>query len=112
MMKSSAPGVNTVSTETVRPLKQPLSALYANRFLWAGYITSLIFNDVFLTLLAFRAAYFFRFELALEFFKLEVQPAKPFYSSLSLLIMPVWLLIFIVAGLYRRENLLGGTEEY
>ena len=111
-MKSSAPGVNAVSTETVRPIGKPLSALFANRFLWAGYIASLFISDVFLSLLAFRVAYFMRFELSLEFFKLEVPPAMPFYSSLSLLIMPAWLLIFIIEGLYKRENLLGGTEEY
>jgi exopolysaccharide biosynthesis polyprenyl glycosylphosphotransferase len=111
-MKSSAPGVSAVSSELVRPNQKPLSAIFANRFLWAGYVSSLIFNDVFMALLAFRLAYFMRFELSLEFFKLEVQPAMPFYSSLSFLIMPAWVLIFIVAGLYKRENLLGGTEEY
>src|SRR4030065_2356991 len=106
-MKSSAPGVNAVSSEAVRPNQKPLSTIFANRFLWAGYIASLILNDVFMTLLAFYLAYFMRFELSLEFFKLEVQPAMPFYSALSFLIMPAWIVVFIITGLDKRENLLG-----
>jgi exopolysaccharide biosynthesis polyprenyl glycosylphosphotransferase len=65
-----------------------------------------------MTLLAFRLAYFFRFELNLTFFRLEAPAALPFYSSLSYILLIAWLVIFALAGLYKKENLLGGTEEY
>jgi exopolysaccharide biosynthesis polyprenyl glycosylphosphotransferase len=35
-----------------------------------------------------------------------------YYRGLALLILPLWLGIFAVMGLYKRENLLGGTQEY
>lgn len=111
-MKSSAPGLNSVSSENVQVNAKPITSLITLRFLWAGYITSLVMNDLLMTLLAFRLAYFFRFELELTFFRLEVNPIQPFYSNLSYVVVIAWLVIFAVMGLYKREHLLGGTEEY
>ena len=65
-----------------------------------------------MTLLAFRLAYYFRFELNLTFFRLEAPAVFPFYSSLSYVLLTAWLAIFAIVGLYKKENLLGGTEEY
>jgi exopolysaccharide biosynthesis polyprenyl glycosylphosphotransferase len=42
------------------------------------------------------------------------RPAQPFafYQALVLILIPVWLFIFWGAGLYNRQNLLGGPQEY
>ncbi len=111
-MKSSAPGVSAVANEAIRPSHKSLRGVLTRRLIWSGYISSLIVSDALMTLLAFRLAYFFRFELNLTFFRLEAPAALPFYSSLSYILLIAWLVIFALAGLYKKENLLGGTEEY
>ncbi len=111
-MKSSAPGVNTVSSEQTRTGSRPSKAILTRRFLWPGYVLSLLVNDAIMTLLAFRLAYLFRFELKLTFFQLEVAPALSYYIFISFVLSLAWLVIFAIVGLYRRENLLGGTDEY
>ena len=112
MMKSSAQGAPAVSNEAVHPQQKTKSVVFANRFLWSGYIASLLVNDALMTLAAFRMAYFIRFEMSLEIFKLDAHPEKPFYFTLSFIVLPLWISFMVIAGLYRRENLLGGTEEY
>ena len=79
---------------------------------WRLYWLALLLNDVLGILLGFRLAYWARFELALPFFKLDVIPSPPFYSSLMLTLIPLWLVIFAATGVYHRKNLLGGTLEY
>jgi exopolysaccharide biosynthesis polyprenyl glycosylphosphotransferase len=111
-MKSSVPGINAVSKGSVFPVDTPRISLLARRLSWTGYVIGLFINDLFMTLVAFRLAYFFRFELNLSFFRLDVIPVKPFYSSLSLFLVIVWMAILVAIGLYRPENLLGGTDEY
>jgi exopolysaccharide biosynthesis polyprenyl glycosylphosphotransferase len=111
-MKSSVPGVSAVSNEAIQPNHKSLRGVLTRRLTWSGYVISLLFSDALMTLLAFRLAYFFRFELNLTFFRLEAPAALPFYSSLSYVLLIVWLAIFAVVGLYKQENLLGGTEEY
>jgi exopolysaccharide biosynthesis polyprenyl glycosylphosphotransferase len=111
-MKSSVPGVSAVANDAIRPNHRSLRGILTRRLIWSGYIISLILSDALMTLLAFRLAYFFRFELNLTFFRLEAPAALPFYSSLSYILLIAWLAIFALAGLYKKENLLGGTEEY
>ena len=111
-MKSPVPGVSAVANEAIRPRHKSLRGVLTRRLIWSGYISSLIVSDALMTLLAFRLAYFFRFELNLTFFRLEAPAALPFYSSLSYILLIAWLAIFALAGLYKKENLLGGTEEY
>ncbi len=76
------------------------------------YQGSLLISDLFMVGLAFRFAYFLRFELSIAFFRLEVEPSFAFYQTLVIILVPVWILIFAAAGLYNRQNLLGGTKEY
>jgi exopolysaccharide biosynthesis polyprenyl glycosylphosphotransferase len=111
-MKSSTPGVSAVSNEAIRPNHKSLRGILTRRLIWSGYVISLLFSDALMTLFAFRLAYYFRFELNLTIFRLEAPAALPFYSSLSYVLLIAWLAIFAVVGLYRKENLLGGTEEY
>ncbi|NMC52670.1 MAG: sugar transferase [Chloroflexi bacterium] len=62
--------------------------------------------------LAFQAAYFVRFELNLQIFNLWVVPSLTFYRIFMVCLIPLWLAIFAIRGLYNRAYLLGGTEEY
>lgn len=79
---------------------------------WRILRLGLLVSDITMTALAFRIAYFIRFELSLAIFQLEVVPKVEFYQSLVLFLIPLWLMIFAASGLYNRRNLLGGIAEY
>lgn len=72
----------------------------------------LVASDLVSTTLAFVAAYLIRFTVPVPVFKLEVVPSLSYYLSLFALFIPLWLVIFLGYGLYKRNNLLGGTQEY
>jgi exopolysaccharide biosynthesis polyprenyl glycosylphosphotransferase len=78
------------------------------RFLQLG----LIINDLLMIGIAFRAAYFIRFELSLEVFRNDALTSVDYYQQITLLLIPSLVIIFLIAGLYSRQKLLGGTEEY
>ncbi|MBE0409076.1 MAG: sugar transferase [Anaerolineales bacterium] len=69
-------------------------------------------SDLLLIGAAYRAAYFIRFDLSLGIFQLDVIPSKELYAGLVFLLMPFWLVMFTAVGMYHRNNLLGGTNEY
>jgi exopolysaccharide biosynthesis polyprenyl glycosylphosphotransferase len=79
---------------------------------WRMYIIALILSDAFMVYLAFQLAFFVRFTINLPVFQLNVTPSPQYYASLSLLILPVWILVLSFFGLYNRLNLLGGIQEY
>ena len=78
---------------------------------WRVLILILILSDLIFYNLAFRFAYWVRYESNWPITKFWIQPAID-YSDLSLLTIPVLLAIFAMVGLYNRRNLLGGTREY
>ena len=82
------------------------------RFEWIAFVLGLAVNDVLMVGLAFRLAYSVRFELALPFFEATALTSRSYYEHLVTFMLPLWLVIFAISGLYQRENLLGGTEEY
>jgi exopolysaccharide biosynthesis polyprenyl glycosylphosphotransferase len=79
---------------------------------WRLFIVSLIVNDVLMIGLAFLLAYTVRFILQIPVFQLGANPWPPYYQSLVQVLVPAWISIFAVNGLYRRCNLLGGIQEY
>jgi exopolysaccharide biosynthesis polyprenyl glycosylphosphotransferase len=79
---------------------------------WSLFNLVLLFSDTLMIVLAFRLAYIIRFRLSLSLFNLEVTPTAQFYQKIVLVIVPVFLVIFWLQGLYDRNNLLGGTKEY
>ena len=81
------------------------------RLEWRVLIPILILCDLFLYNLAFRFAYWVRYESNWPITQYWVQPAID-YSKLNLMTIPVLFAIFAMVGLYRRSNLLGGTREY
>lgn len=79
---------------------------------WRLLLVSLIASDILMTGIGFRLAYYARFELDLPFFYLEAIPSLDRYQEIVLILLPLWLIIFAVSGLYHPKNLLGGTREY
>ena len=79
---------------------------------WTIFTISLAISDIVTILAAFRLAYIIRFNLSLSIFQLDVTPEISFYRSLMLIILPLWIGLFAIQGLYNRNNLLGGTKEY
>lgn len=78
------------------------------RFMIAG----LLLADSFVVLVSFAIAYAARFWLDLPFFA-EGGAIKPdFYVSIILLLVPGYLGLFQIYGLYSPANLLGGAAEY
>jgi exopolysaccharide biosynthesis polyprenyl glycosylphosphotransferase len=69
-------------------------------------------GDIAMIGLAFRLAYLLRFEANFGVFRADVVPSLPFYQTVSLALSLVWIAVFALNGLYQRQNLLGGTQEY
>src|SRR3990172_9976388 len=78
---------------------------------WKALMAILIVTDLLMVGLAFRVAYWIRFETGLTIFA-EALSSQSYYQRAVLILTPVWLLIFSVVGLYQRDVLLGATEEY
>jgi exopolysaccharide biosynthesis polyprenyl glycosylphosphotransferase len=82
------------------------------RVQWRLFTFALIINDILMIGIAFRMAYLIRFELSLRVFQLDAVKSIDYYQQLILLLMPSLIIIYLIAGLYDRRKLLGGTEEY
>ena len=97
------------------PLKTKIfkaSSSVPREWQWRLFTLSLILGDVIMSGLAFRLAYFIRFQLSLDFFFQNINPSMAFYQKLYFIFAPLWLLVFALLGLYDRQKLLGGTQEY
>jgi exopolysaccharide biosynthesis polyprenyl glycosylphosphotransferase len=82
------------------------------QYQWRIYIAVLVIFDLFMTFCAFRLAYWLRFNSNLPFFSEDGFSAAPFYDGVMLGVVPIWLIIFAMMGLYSRQYLLGGVREY
>jgi exopolysaccharide biosynthesis polyprenyl glycosylphosphotransferase len=80
--------------------------------LWQLFIVLLVVTDALMIGIALELAYGFRFELDFNLFALDIVPNVRFYLKLGLVMIPVWIFIFALNGLYQKEHLLGGTKEY
>lgn len=91
---------------------QRASALVSRPAQWRTYVIVLLVADAACILVAFFLAGWVRFSLPLPFFNLDAKPAVPSLTLVGLVIIPFWLTIFAIQGLYKRRNLLGGLQEY
>jgi len=116
-----SPPYNIVETEARRKRLEdadpsqkttPVPRAISSKAIWRLFIICLVISDGLATGLAFRAAYFVRFEISLGIFQPNITPVFSYYQRLVMFLIPLWLVIFAVEGLYNREKLLGGTEEY
>ena len=99
---------------TKKSSKKPPNAQnrLSSRSYWRIYRLCLFISDSLLTGLAFWLAFRLRFEASVFIFQLHVIPSPTFYLQLALILIPLWILVYVITGLYRRENLLGGFKEY
>ncbi len=111
-MKSSIPRQKSVDHESVQVDSVRTKSIFSSRLLWTIYVSYLLVCDAYMIVQAFRLAFFVRFELSLPFFEEFAFNSVRFYSGLSTILVPLWLIIFASFGLYRKQNLLGGVDEY
>ncbi len=76
---------------------------------WAIYKCALVLSDVLMTGFAFRLAYFFRFEVPFDFFAQDALISIEHYRTLVVMASFLWILIYLMNGLYSSQNLLGGN---
>lgn len=100
----SIPAPSTRLSFTAKQISRPVQ--------WRLYIISLALVDVVMVYLALWAAYQVRFSTPIPVFQLDVVPQPEVYWRLFFLSLPVFITIFIGAGLYNKKNLLGGITEY
>jgi exopolysaccharide biosynthesis polyprenyl glycosylphosphotransferase len=79
---------------------------------WRILMVSLILCDLGLTALAYRVAYWIRFEQFTQFFQEGALTDINYYRLLTLRLVAAWIGLNALFGLYQRKNLLGGTQEY
>jgi len=82
------------------------------RLQWRIFVAALFIGDLLMIGLAFQLAYHIRFDLNILLFREDVIPSLRYYQSIVIFLIPAWLAIFALEGLYNRKNLLGGTREY
>jgi exopolysaccharide biosynthesis polyprenyl glycosylphosphotransferase len=75
------------------------------------YRLALLVGDALAIAAAFWLAFVVRFYAGLTIFQ-PVTGSPHFYQGIILLLVPAWLVIFGVFGLYDERNLLGGNREY
>jgi exopolysaccharide biosynthesis polyprenyl glycosylphosphotransferase len=74
-------------------------------------IGTLVSLDLLMLAAAFFLAYVVRFQWKWALAP-EVPPAPEFYTTVGLTLIPLWLGLFSMYGLYKWEHLLGGITEY
>lgn len=79
---------------------------------WVLFVAALIISDAVMTFVAFRLAYSFRFEFFVQYFDQNATYSFEAYRFLLYSVPFLWLVIFSLNGLYAKDNLLGGTQEY
>jgi exopolysaccharide biosynthesis polyprenyl glycosylphosphotransferase len=88
------------------------NSLISPNLQWRLYIAGLILSDAVMTFVAFWLAYFLRFEWFVKYFNSPAIVSFEQYRFLLYTMPLLWLVIFVVNGLYVKEILLGGTREY
>ena len=111
-MTSSMPSVEPILKKPAKTTAASSTQQSLKKFQWPLLILALVISDGLMTAVAFRLAYIARFKWALPVFRLDIIPELGFYTQLVLTLLPVWILLFTTQGLYRGDNLLGGTIEY
>jgi exopolysaccharide biosynthesis polyprenyl glycosylphosphotransferase len=112
MMSSSAQAAESV-LEVRSKGGVDLAAIQRRRGVeWYFFTAALVVSDILMVAIAFRGAYWLRFEIGLPIFVQNALVSQRYYELLVLIFIPLGLIIYALLGLYQRKNLLGGTEEY
>lgn len=78
---------------------------------WPTMLTILAIGDIIALVAAFMLAYFLRFYTNWPIFS-EGSNEPQFYATLMLALVPSWIALFALYGLYKPHYLGGGTQEY
>lgn len=88
------------------------TSLISRELQWSLYLAALMLSDVIMVLFALWLAYYFRFDLFVQYFVPTPTVSFDRYRLLFYFMPIVWMVIFAINGLYAKDNLLGGTREY
>ncbi len=111
-MSTTLPELGSSITRRPAPPITRVSSALARRAQWYVFTAALVITDFALVGLAFRLAHYLRFDLALSIFQSDIGERGSFYAMLVAALVLVWMTAFAAIGLYDRQNLLGGTDEY
>jgi hypothetical protein len=111
-MQSTAPNIKPLLDTTLTSRVYHASKSIPRELQWRLFTISLVLSDAIMASIAFRISYTIRFDLNIQLFKQDGVPSITNYQNLVIILVPLWVLIFALAGLYNRQNLLGGTREY
>jgi exopolysaccharide biosynthesis polyprenyl glycosylphosphotransferase len=109
-MRTDANSMNNIITLGKKIDK--VNAVIPRQTQWLVYKFLLVLMDMLMVVVAFRVAYFVRFETNIAIFEENATVSIDYYGSLVYLSAILWLAIFWANGLYAQKNLLGGTREY
>jgi exopolysaccharide biosynthesis polyprenyl glycosylphosphotransferase len=91
------------------PLPVAINARWAERILLSA---TLILMDLIMVTIGFGLAYILRFETGIAWAYQYDEAPLQFYQGIIFLLVPIWLLVFKLFGLYDFKHLFGGIEEY
>ncbi len=92
-----------------RSLPVAVNARWAERLL---LIIALTVIDLAMVLIGFRLAFAVRFQLGFSWMYQPLELPQDFYQSMTILLTPLWLILFRLFGLYDFKHLFGGMREY
>jgi exopolysaccharide biosynthesis polyprenyl glycosylphosphotransferase len=111
-METTPQGGNLFLETPLRAKAHQASRTIPRRLQWRLFTIGLVASDIIMASIAFRLAYYFRFELSLSIFFQNQKAGIHFYQQVVMILIPIWIVIFYLMGLYDRQKLLGGTKEY
>jgi FlaA1/EpsC-like NDP-sugar epimerase len=107
-------GDGTMTTQSnayqfASPLQVAVNARWAERILLLSLLVGI---DLLMVLLGFWVAYTLRFESGIGWFYQHQVAPESYYQWVVFLLAPVWIVTFVIFGLYNFRNLFSGMEEY
>lgn len=111
-MESSTSSMNIWLESPLRTKIHNASRVIPRRLQWRLFTISLIMLDLVAVGLAFRIAFYIRFESPINRLFQVIDPPILLYQRLVIILVPLWLAVFYFLGLYDKQKLLGGIQEY
>ena len=90
-MESTQPGTGFYIETPLKAKIRKASQSVPQHVQWRLYIGGLVIVDVLMIGIAFRLAYYIRFQSSIEFFFQNIKPNLNFYQNLAVILIPVWL---------------------
>lgn len=97
------------SYQISRSLPVAVNARWAERILLLLFLTVM---DLAMVFIGFRLAFIIRFQFGFSWFYQPTELPSDYYQNLTILLTPIWLVIFRLFGLYDFKHLFSGMREY